>query len=200
MMLTNRYVAAIEYAARAHDGQFRKGTAIPYVAHLLGVSSLVLDHGGDEEQAIAGLLHDVVEDCGAAHEERLRSLFGDRVADIVMACTDGSQELKSREMTPAEKAADWRMRKERYVAHLADAPRDALLVSCCDKLHNARAIVSDLEGEAGHGVFGRFKAGPAGTLWYYGALAERFLALQVPPAGELARTVARMRGLAGAAP
>lgn len=195
-MLTFRYVDGVNYAALAHAKQVRKGTEIPYMAHLLGVSSLVIDHGGDEDQAIAGLLHDVVEDCGQEHELLVRLRFGDRVANIVMACTDASNESKGREMTPEQRVADWRQRKEQYVAELGSKPRDALLVSCCDKLHNARAIVSDAEGLAGLDVFRRFKAGLGGTLWYYRALSEQFMELDIAGARELSRTVRRMHELA----
>lgn len=195
-MLTPRYVEAVNYASLAHARQLKKGTQVPYMAHLLGVSSLVLDHGGDEDQAIAGLLHDVVEDCGQEHEQLVRLRFGDRVADMVVACTDGSQELKGREMTPEQRTADWRERKERYIAELGKKSRDALLVSCCDKLHNARAIVSDAEGLTGLDVFKRFKGGLTGTLWYYRTLSGSFMELDISAAHELSRTVRRMHELA----
>jgi GTP pyrophosphokinase len=157
---------ALDYAAEAHNGQLRKGTPNPYLGHLIGVCSLVLDYGGDEEQAIAGLLHDVIEDCGLEHADRLRAMFGARVADIVQGCTDGTPD-------EAGEKAPWRERKEAYLSHLANAHTDTLLVSACDKLHNARAIVADVRAN-GPGVFSRFKAGREGTLWYYGRLAKVF--------------------------
>jgi len=158
-----RLHAALDYAAEAHQAQVRKGTSIAYLSHLMGVASLVIEHGGDEDQAIAGLLHDVLEDCGMHHEAAIRDHFGDRVADIVLACTDGAPDAQGDK-------APWRERKEAYLAHLGSEPQDVLLVSACDKLHNARAIATDLA--SGEDVFTRFKGGRDGTLWYYGALAR----------------------------
>jgi (p)ppGpp synthase/HD superfamily hydrolase len=157
---------ALDYAAEAHNGQVRKQTTIPYLAHLLGVCSLVLDYGGDEDQAIAALLHDVIEDCGESHRQAVPERFGARVGMIVEGCTDG---------TPDETGAKapWRDRKEAYLAHLRAAPADVLLVSACDKLHNARAIVADRR-VVGDAVFDRFKAGRDGTVWYYRELAGIF--------------------------
>ena len=147
---------ALDYVAEHHDGQLRKGTNIPYLARLLGVCALVLEYGGDEDQAIAGLLHDVIEDCGEQHRAIVRRTFGARVADIVEGCTDGVPDREGEK-------APWRERKEAYLHHLRDAPRDTLLVSACDKLHNARAIAGDLRS-VGRDVFRRFKAGRDGTL------------------------------------
>ncbi len=192
--LTNRYTEAVEYARTAHGGQVRKGTAIPYFAHLIGVSSLVLDCGGDEDQAIAGLLHDVVEDCGDAYAAVVRSRFGDRVADIVQACTDGSQEQKRQADAEGSKRADWEQRKRRYLAHLETCDAEALLVSGCDKLHNLRAILSDLRNPAvGTAVFDRFIGGRDGTLWYYGELATVFARRGHPASRELTRAVDALR-------
>ncbi len=203
-VLTHRYTQAVDYARIAHAAQKRKGTAIPYIAHLLGVSSLVLDYGGDEDQAIAGLLHDVLEDCGAEHEATIRAQFGDAVATIVKDCTDGTAEGKERAVTPEAKRADWWERKLRYVDHLANESDASLLVSACDKLHNARAVVTDMQGAAGLRVFDRFKAGRDGTLRYYESLARVFLkraGAEGSRAHELARefdrTVATMHALAG---
>ena len=180
---------ALDYVAEAHNGQLRKGSATPYLAHLLGVASLVLEYGGDQDQAIAGLMHDVIEDCGEAHRARVRALFGDRVADIVEGCTDGVPDA-------AGEKPPWRARKEAYIAHLAHAPMDTLLVSGCDKLHNARAIAADrrLIGEV---VFDRFKAGREGTLWYYDQLLEIFASRMGAESGlvlELTAAVGGMRG------
>lgn len=178
---------ALDFAAEAHQTQTRKGSNAPYISHLMGVSSLVIEHGGDEEQAIAALLHDVVEDCGAHYEGRVREVFGDRVAAIVLACTDG---------IPDESGAKspWRERKEAYLRHLEhDASDDALLVSASDKLHNARAIVTDAAID--RDVFSRFTAGREGTLWYYSRLADVFetrLGRSSPLACELRATVDRM--------
>ena len=159
----------------AHAAQAKKGTAIPYLAHLLGVSSLVIEYGGDEDQAIAGLLHDVIEDCGAEHEAVIRAQFGERVARIVLACTDGTAESKADGATPTTPRQEWEARKRRYLAHLDEVDDDALLVSGCDKLHNLRAIGADLTNPAiGEAVFARFKGGRDGTTWYYSQLVECF--------------------------
>lgn len=177
---------AAALAFRLHGGQRRKGTAIPYVSHLMAVTALVLEHGGDEEQAIAALLHDAIEDCGAEHEAEIRACFGPRVAAIVRACTDAEVRPKP----------PWRARKEAYLAHLEEAGADALLVSACDKLHNARAIVEDLRA-LGPAMMTRFNAGRYGTLWYYRALADAFARLMPGRlAGELEMAVAEMERLA----
>ena len=169
-----------------HAGQLRKGTATPYVSHLLAVAAIVLEHDGNEEQACAALLHDALEDGGAAWEEVILERFGPVVAGIVRACTDADTLPKP----------PWRARKEAYLAHLEAEGPDALLVSAADKLHNARAIVSDLRTH-GAGMFGRFNAGQEGTLWYYGALAEVFARrLPGPLARELTDAVAQMQRLA----
>jgi (p)ppGpp synthase/HD superfamily hydrolase len=195
--LTGRYVDAVNYARIAHAAQVRKGTRIPYFQHLLAVSSLVIEHGGTEDQAIAALLHDVLEDCGAAHEHTIRAEFGDVVASIVKDCTDGSAEAKKEAQSPEEKRADWRLRKMQYVDHLCHASEATLLVSACDKLHNARAIVDDLENpEVGFKVFERFTAGVEGSLQYYHDLSEVFRERGAGPARAFAAAVDRMYELA----
>lgn len=195
--LTPRFSAAVEYARAAHAGQTRKGTRIPYLYHLLGVASLVLEHGGDEHQAIAGLLHDVVEDCGAAHAEQIREQFGDAVARIVADCTDGSAESKQSIVTPEARRADWLQRKRSYLAHLAQVDAYSLLVSGCDKLHNARAILADIESDAGLAVFERFTGGMEGSLAYYASIAELLSDRSAPMHAAFERVVARMHALAG---
>lgn len=170
-MLTERFDEALQLAASLHRGQVRKVSNIPYVAHLLAVTALVLEHGGDEDEAIAALLHDAVEDQGGIETARaIRTRFGDRVADCVLACSDS---------TDQEKEA-WSLRKERYIASLAAKPADALLVTSCDKLHNARSILADME-EIGPAVFDRFTAKRDGTLWYYRALADELTRLRPGP-------------------
>ncbi|WHZ19041.1 MAG: GTP pyrophosphokinase [Rhodanobacteraceae bacterium] len=192
-MLTERFTQAVDYAREAHASQTRKGTAIPYLAHLLGAASLVLEYGGDEDQAIAALLHDAIEDQGTHHEALIRRQFGDRVADIVLACTDGTQEAKAEAATPEAKRTDWKQRKQRHLAHLANVSEDALLVSGCDKLHNARAIVADLRDRTiGTAVFERFTGRRDGTLWYYREIARIFSARKAPMSDALSRTVAAM--------
>ena len=164
MNLSSRYEAALVMATQLHASQNRKGTSIPYVSHLLAVSSLVLEHGGSEDLAIAALLHDAVEDQGGIPTlEKIRDSFGDVVADIVDHCTDSYKDP-----TP-----EWRLRKEKYVASITEKPLDATLVSCADKLHNARAILSDLRS-LGDELWKRFTGGKEGTLWYYRSLAAAF--------------------------
>jgi GTP pyrophosphokinase len=184
--LTTRFDEALQLAADLHRVQTRKGGAIPYLSHLLGVASLVIEYGGDEDLAIAGLLHDVLEDCGAQHADQIRQRFGDRVLRIVEACTDGTP-------NPNGQKGPWQERKQAYLEHLASAAEDALLVSACDKLHNARAIASDLA--SGQDVFARFKGGRDGTLWYYRNLLGIFedrLGREAPLAIELRWTINRM--------
>ena len=155
--LTPRFDDAVAEARRLHGGQRRKGTGIPYVAHLLSVSAIVLEDGGSEDEAIAGLLHDVIEDVPVeGTEEFIREHFGDRVADIVRACSDSTTFPKP----------PWRERKEDYLGHLESASPEVLRVSLADKLHNARAILYDLR-TIGDAVWARFTAAsPADQLWY----------------------------------
>lgn len=184
-----RLHAALDYAAEAHQAQLRKGTTAPYLSHLLGVASLVLEQGGDEDQAIAGLLHDVLEDADPEHASAIREGFGERVLAIVEARTDGTPDA-------AGKKAPWRERKEAYLGHLETTDDDALLVSACDKLHNARAIAMDLA--SGADVFARFTGGIEGTAWYYRSLVNVFalrLGADRPLVIELASTVARFSEL-----
>ncbi len=198
-VLTQRFSAAVDYARVAHAGQFRRGTRIPYLYHLLAVASLVLEYGGDEDQAIAGLLHDVLEDCGAGHEVTIRAQFGDVVCAIVAACTDGTVEGKANAEAGGTAAEHWRHRKLKYLEHLRSESTEALLVSGCDKLHNARAILSDLENpDVGVAVFERFTGKRDNTLRYYQSLAEIFTARRAPMAMVFDKTVARMHELAGA--
>ncbi|EIL99374.1 guanosine polyphosphate pyrophosphohydrolase [Rhodanobacter thiooxydans] len=197
--LTDRFSRAVDYARIAHATQVRKGSDIPYLYHLLGVASLVIEFGGSEDQAIAGLLHDTIEDGGAAHETTIRAQFGDAVANIVMDCTDGTAEGKASHTDHEAKRRNWIERKLAYLAHLRQAPDATLLVSACDKLHNARAIVQDLEDpETGTHVFDRFTGGRDGTLGYYQALAEIFSARGVKAARVLDSTVDWMHELSGA--
>ncbi len=164
MNLSPRYEAALVMATQLHASQKRKGTSIPYVSHLLAVSSLVLEHGGSEDQAIAALLHDAVEDQGGLPTlDKIRDHFGDVIAEIVDHCTDAYEEPKP----------EWRIRKEEYIASIAEKPLDAVLVSCADKLHNARAILNDLR-TLGDELWGRFTGGKEGTLWYYQSLVDAF--------------------------
>ncbi len=188
-MLTQRLARALALAIEAHDGQVRKGTGIPYISHPMAVAAIALEHGADEDQAIAALLHDAVEDGGAPYALRIREQFGDRVADIVAGCTDGVPDASG-------KKKDWKIRKERYLAHLPEASDEVLLVSGSDKLHNARAIVSDLQ-RVGQSVFDRFTASKEDTLWYYDKLATIHIRHATPVAKTLRQAVDRMHELAG---
>lgn len=197
--ITRRFADAVDYARIAHATQVRKGTRVPYLQHLLGVASLVLEYGGDEDQAIAGLLHDVLEDCGAAHAPMIRAQFGAAVADVVQACTDGTLEGKADAEQKGNAVDHWRQRKHAYLAYLANASDFVLLVSGADKLHNARAVLADLEDpRVGVAVFERFTAKREGTLRYYHALSEALSQRQAPMASAFELTVARMHALAGA--
>jgi len=162
LILSPRFDEALHYAAIIHAGQLRKGTEIPYVSHLLGVASIALEYGANETEAIGALLHDAGEDAGGLGRiEDIRLRFGDAVADIVAGCTDAVTIPKP----------PWRERKEAYVAHLKNAPAPVRLVSASDKLHNARAILSDYR-RIGEELWSRFTGKKKGTLWYYRALVE----------------------------
>lgn len=184
------FARALQYAAQLHAGQIRKDPeGTPYIGHLLGVCSLVLEAQGDEEQAIAALLHDAAEDQGGrARLAEIRERFGDRVADLVAACTDTFETPK-----PA-----WRARKTQYLASLDKQSGDALLVVCADKLYNARAILRDYRFH-GESIFDRFKGGKDRTLWYYRAVADRLRASELESwlVSELSWTVAALEYWAG---
>jgi (p)ppGpp synthase/HD superfamily hydrolase len=170
--LSARFTDALAVAAEIHAGQRRKGSGPPYVAHLLGVTALAFDYGADEEEAIAALLHDAIEDAppslGAAGvREVIRSRYGERVLAIVEGCTDSDAVPKP----------SWRVRKVGYIDHLVDAGASVLLVSASDKLHNVRAITRDYRVR-GDEVWRKFspEAGKAGTIGYYRGLVTAFTA------------------------
>ncbi|WP_225205703.1 HD domain-containing protein [Novosphingobium huizhouense] len=170
--LTHRFEDALGLATRLHRTQRRKGTDIPYVAHLLGVAAIALELGADEDQGGAPVLAEI------------EARFGPRVAGMVAANTDGTPDAATGEKAP------WRARKLAYIAGMADKDADALLVSLADKTHNARAIVDDLalHGEA---LWARFNGGRDGTLWYYDALAEAFVRHLPGPGADRLRAVVR---------
>ena len=185
--LTERFDDALAYASRIHRAQRRKGANIPYVSHLLGVAAIAIENGATEDQAIAALLHDAVEDQGGA--ERLgdiRNRFGEEVARIVADCTDSDTHPKP----------PWRTRKEAYLASLSHKPGSSLEVSIADKTHNAGAIVADLHIH-GEQVWTRFTGGKDGSLWYYRELSDVFAEL-VPgtASNRFARLVDEMERLA----
>ena len=189
MTLSPRFEEALLYAARLHASQLRKGGSIPYVAHLLGVASIALQYGANEDEAIAALLHDAIEDQGgAATREEIRRRFGDGVVDIVNGCTDADTFPKP----------PWKRRKETYVAHIRNAPASVRLVSACDKLQNARAILVDYRA-FGDSLWRRFSGGKEGTLWYYRALVQAFREAGTSPLiEELDRVVSEIERLASA--
>jgi (p)ppGpp synthase/HD superfamily hydrolase len=162
--LGTRLQSAFRYAAEKHEGQARKQTSVPYLSHLMAVASLVLEAGGDEEMAIAALLHDVVEDCGGMRRLRdVRKRFGDRVANIVEGCTDSFSDPK----------LEWKQRKDDYLEHVKHADFETRLVSAADKLHNVRTILTDYRKD-GEKIWERFSGKKDGTLWYYRALSDEF--------------------------
>lgn len=169
-MLTARFEDAIVYATRLHRAQLRKGTNVPYLAHLIGAASIALEHGADEDEAIAALLHDAIEDQGrdGATRDEIGARFGAEVLAIVQGCTDA-------EGAPGREKPPWRARKEQYLRHLREAPPSTRLVSASDKLHNARAILADYH-TLGDEIWARFSGGREGTLWYYRALVDAFRA------------------------
>jgi (p)ppGpp synthase/HD superfamily hydrolase len=187
VVLGRRYADAVAYAAHLHRDQVRKGSAVPYVSHLLGASGLVLEAGGSEEEAIAALLHDALEDQGhRTSYEEIAERFSPEIARIVRACSD----------TELEPKPPWQARKDAYLAHLEQADPSVLRVSRADKLHNARSVVTDLRA-MGPELWDRFSSGRDGLIWYYGALADVFAArLPGPQSDELLDTVRRMGEMA----
>ena len=184
---SDRFLDALRVAADLHRGQDRKGTGIPYVSHLLGTCSIAYEYGADEEQAIAALLHDAIEDVEPVERARAAvAVFGDEVLRIVEACTDADTHPKP----------PWRARKEAYLDRLAREDGRVLLVSASDKLHNARAIVGDLRRH-GPALWERFNK-DSDQLWYYRALVSTFRLNpehNVELIDELDRTVIEMERL-----
>lgn len=168
VFLTIRFVEALSFAHETHITQVRKDTTIPYVSHLLSVAGLVLESGGDEDLAIAALLHDAVEDAedisGEEMSDRIRAKFGDRVADIVDGCSDAKS-------SPGGSKPPWRARKEAYLEHLRSATNDVLRVSIADKVHNARSIATD-QDRFGEKLWERFSSTSEESRWYYTSLRD----------------------------
>ena len=160
-----RFASALIYANQVHQGQHRKGTGIPYMAHILGVAAIALEYGASEDEAVGALLHDAAEDGGGeARLAEIRARFGDAVGDIVFGCSDSLVEH------PEDKLP-WRERKEGYLAHVEGASTSVCLVSAADKLHNVRSISRDLRMH-GDEVWERFQGKRDGSLWYYEAVAD----------------------------
>jgi len=177
---------ALLYASRLHRDQVRKGTNVPYITHLLAVASIVGENGGTEDEVVAALLHDAPEDQGGeATLGDIHSRFGDEVAEIVDGCTDTYEDPKP----------PWRERKERYLAHLAEASDSVRLVSSADKLHNARTVLSDYR-LLGDDLWNRFNGKKEGTLWYYRSITDT-LRGHGPIAEELERVVAELETMPG---
>jgi len=185
-LVSRRFIEALGYAARLHGKQIRKRTERPYIGHLLSVTSIVIEYGGDEEMAVAALLHDAVEDQGGLPRLReIRRRFGERVARIVNGCTDSYTEPKP----------PWRGRKLAYIQRVAGEPDDVRLVSAADKLSNVRETIHDLRVH-GYSVFEKFQGKKEGTLWYYRALVEVFRKAGTNPLiEELDRAVSELESL-----
>jgi (p)ppGpp synthase/HD superfamily hydrolase len=179
--VSGRCERAFALTVELHRGQMRPGTDVPYLAHLLGVTALVLEQGGGETEVCAALLHDAVEDQGGAPTlARIRAEFGDDVARIVEALTDGPED-------------SWRARKEAYLARLEDEPADVLRVSLADKLDNARTLARDRR-ELGDAAWERAGKEREGQLWYFDALVDVFRRRAPgPPVDELAREVEALK-------
>lgn len=188
MPLTARFAAALAYAFELHSTQRRKGSAVPYFAHLLSVTAIALEHGASEDEAIAALLHDAVEDQGgAAVREQIRRRFGRAVAQIVDGCTDADTIPKP----------PWRDRKEKFIARLPEADRSVHLVCAADKLHNAQSLIEDLRVH-GDRLWDRFSGGKSGTLWYYRAVVTALESGGASPlVKKLDAVVAELERLAG---
>ena len=188
LRLSRRFEDALVWAAELHRDQRRKGSGIPYVSHLLAVAALVIEHADDEDQAIAALLHDAIEDQGGlkTRDEILRR-FGEGVTEIVEGCTDSHADPKP----------PWKERKEAYIAGIGRKSASIRLVSSADKLHNARCILSDHRA-LGDEVWQRFRAGKEETLWYYREVTTALLRSgRTPLVDELERVVGEIERLAG---
>ena len=186
-MLTRRFEEALVYATRLHAEQTRKGSAIPYVSHLMAVAALTLEYGGSEDQAIAALLHDAVEDQGGAETRaEIEQRFGAAIAAIVDGCTDTDQHPKP----------PWRKRKQAYIEQIRTAPPSVRLVAACDKLHNARSLAKDYR-VCGEALWDRFSGGREGTLWYYRSIVEALRCNGPDPlVDEVDRAVRQLESLA----
>lgn len=187
MILTHKFSEALIFATELHKNQYRKGTNIPYISHLFAVTALVLEHSGTEEEAIAALLHDAIEDQGGPKVRgQIRDKFGKTVVAIVDGCSDT-------DITPKP---PWRQRKESHIARLRTASDSVRLVYAADKLHNAKSILSDYR-RMGDALWSRFNGGKDGTLWYYRTLTDTFKNADTSPLiEELDRTVSKMERLA----
>ena len=190
-MLSTRFDQALSYASMIHRIQVRKGSGVPYISHLLGVASITLEFGGNEDQAIAALLHDAAEDQGG--EVRLHDIritFGEAVEKIVRDCSDSMGAEKP--ANARDRKTEWRLRKEDYLEELPNKSASSLLVSLADKTHNAEAIIADVH-RSGPAVWERFTGKQDGTIWYYQGLLTIFNAQMPEHASRLDRAVSEMK-------
>lgn len=187
--MTDRFDRALVFASELHRQQRRRGSEVPYVAHLLAVAAIVMEHGGDEDEAVAALLHDAIEDQGGREtRDEIRRRFGERVTTIVEACTDSWTVPKP----------PWESRKRAYLERLATGSVSARLVSAADKLHNARSVLGDYRN-VGEQLWQRFEGRREGTLWYYRSVADALARSgRTPLVDELERVVSEIERLAGA--
>lgn len=179
--LGKRFARALSLAVEWHGDQFRKGVDIPYMSHLMTVSSIAMEHGGNEDEAIAALFHDAIEDApnaaeAAKREALMREEFGSTVAEIVLGCTDGKP-------NDGGAKAPWKERKVTYLAAMRDKPANTLLVAGSDKLHNLLCTVRDLRRD-GPETLSRFNVGAAGLAWYYSEIGKVLSEREVPMATE----------------
>lgn len=181
MKITEKYRASLLFAAELHNDQIRKGSGIPYLSHLLSVSALVMEYGGTEDEAIAALLHDAIEDQGdpypggrTALRHEIESRFGQTVLNIVNGCTDDDV-FKKPAGDGLGTVAEWKARKTAYMEHIRQESNPAIIrVSCADKLHNARSLLGDYR-VIGEDLWTRFRARTRENHhWYYGGLAHNF--------------------------
>ena len=189
--MTSRFEDALVFAAQLHREQRRKGSNIPYVSHLLAVAAIVIEHGGDEDEAIAALLHDAIEDQGGARtRDEILDRFDKRVTEIVEGCTDAQTIPKP----------PWKDRKTAYIERLGGAPASGRLVCAADKLHNARSILRDYRN-LGEEVWQRFEGRKKGTLWYYRSVVDTLIRSgRTPLVDELDRVVSEIERVSGKRP
>jgi (p)ppGpp synthase/HD superfamily hydrolase len=182
-----RFREALVFAFQLHSHQVRKASRTPYISHLLSAAATAIQFGADEDEAIAALLHDAIEDQGGERtRQEIRELFGERVVEIVNGCTDSDTNPKP----------PWRQRKEAYLDHLKSAPHSVRLVVACDKLHNARSILIDYRS-LGDELWQRFTGKKDGTLWYYNSISEIFQTFGPHPLfEELVRVIDQINALA----
>ena len=184
---TDLFKEALCYAFELHQKQKRKVTYVPYIGHLLGVAGIVIDYGGNEDEAIAALLHDAIEDQGGSEtKEEIRIRFGENIARIVEGCSDYD----------GDHSPPWRDRKEAYLKHIVHADYSIILVSASDKLHNGRANLKDYR-IMGENLWKKFQGGKEGTLWYYRELVKAYrTTYDLSVIDELGRVVSKLEKMA----